>query len=114
MHQAESATLCCDATIASSALGTSQRSTDAGYRRDSLAAAGDRQPDDARRLLDAIRQSLRSSPYRELQRLEISMRDRIVVLTGSVRSFYLKQVAQTAVLRVPGVGRIRNDLQVAG
>jgi osmotically-inducible protein OsmY len=49
-----------------------------------------------------------------LQRLEISMRDRIVVLTGSVRSFYLKQVAQTAVLRVPGVGRIRNDLQVAG
>jgi osmotically-inducible protein OsmY len=35
-----------------------------------------------------------------------------LTLTGAVGSFYLKQIAQTIVARVPGVGRIDNQLEV--
>lgn len=37
-----------------------------------------------------------------------------VVLRGCVRSFYLKQLAQSVALRQPGIARVINEIEVDG
>jgi len=39
-------------------------------------------------------------------------RDGILTLRGSVPSFYLKQLLQSALLKVPGVQRVNNQVDV--
>ena len=65
-------------------------------------------------LAKRIRQSLDRSGYGQLRRVCVTTRPNgRVRLEGSVSSFYLKQVAQTIVLSVPGVTQVRNELQVS-
>lgn len=64
-------------------------------------------------LILQIRQALARTGYGQLRRIRVTATPGgRVRLEGRVSSFYLKQVAQTAVLAVPGVKRVENDLQV--
>jgi len=52
--------------------------------------------------------ALRSIGYPPLRELECDVREGVVVLSGVVPTFYLKQMAQAIVLRVGRVAEIRN------
>jgi osmotically-inducible protein OsmY len=64
------------------------------------------------RLAARVEQALCASGYGPLRRITISVRERNVILEGHVPSYYLKQVAQSAVLSVSGIDRVLNDLEV--
>jgi osmotically-inducible protein OsmY len=69
---------------------------------------------DAGILLSAeIERALRATGYPALRHVEVATHDWIVFLRGRVPSYYLKQLAQAAVLVVPGVREVRNELNVA-
>jgi len=60
---------------------------------------------------------LRSNPYLALKNVSCDWRpgdkeDGVLVLSGCLPSYYLKQVAQTVVAQVEGVQRIDNRIQV--
>lgn len=63
-------------------------------------------------IAQAAASSLRSGPYPVLRNISCRCESGQLTLTGAVGSFYLKQIAQTIVARVPGVGRIDNRLEV--
>lgn len=56
--------------------------------------------------------ALRSTGYRLLANLQCEVQDGIVKLSGSVPSFFLKQMAQSVVLRLDQVKRVENSLEV--
>lgn len=55
---------------------------------------------------------LATSPMPHLRRLRVSITDQEVVITGSVPSYYLKQMAQEAVRNVIGCRRLINRVVV--
>ncbi len=61
---------------------------------------------------EQIAQQLRASPYRELARTACRVYRGVAILDGDVSSYYMKQLAQTVALRVPGVLRIVNQIHV--
>ncbi len=62
--------------------------------------------------LGTVTQALRRTGVFELQFLEPEISGHDVILRGSVGSYYLKQRAQAAVMELPGVNRVRNELTV--
>jgi osmotically-inducible protein OsmY len=64
------------------------------------------------RLADRIAGALRETGYASLREVKLTVRSRVVRLSGSVPSYHLKQVATTTALAVEGVGQIDNDLEV--
>jgi osmotically-inducible protein OsmY len=68
----------------------------------------------ATRNLDrAVRDRLIQSPYRALHYVVCDVRGGTVTLTGNVRSYFLKQMAQHLVCDLRGIDRVRNELSVA-
>ena len=65
-------------------------------------------------LADAVRNALHQTAHGWLQRVAVTVEAGSIVLRGKLPSFYLKQVAQTIVLTVPGVATLRNELHVEG
>lgn len=65
------------------------------------------------RLAERVEHALCATGYGPLRSVEVTVLDRLVVLGGQVPSYYLKQVAQTAALAVPGTHQVRNDLGVS-
>jgi hypothetical protein len=63
-------------------------------------------------LLGAVRRRLQESSHRALLRIECYDHEGVVTLQGRVPSYYLKQVAQELVGRVPGVEAVSNYLEV--
>lgn len=63
-------------------------------------------------VLVAASDRLSRSPYPVLGRLECDYHDGVLILSGRVRSFYEKQVAQESVRSVEGVHQIVNDVEV--
>lgn len=61
---------------------------------------------------DAARRIFRESPYPSIRELQCSFRDGVLVIAGRVSSYYLKQLAQIAVLHLEGVRRIQNLVEV--
>lgn len=61
---------------------------------------------------DQAQQMLSQSPYGELHSAVCESRDGVVVIRGRVSSFYLKQIAQSVVQKLPGVLRVDNRLEV--
>jgi hypothetical protein len=57
--------------------------------------------------------ALCATGYGPLRAIEVTVHARLVILGGRVPSYYLKQVAQTTALAVPGARQIRNDLDVS-
>ncbi len=65
-------------------------------------------------LVQAEAQSrLRRSGYNELHLVSCELHEGVLTLRGHVSSFHLKQVAQTLVRDLDGVGEINNRLEVA-
>jgi osmotically-inducible protein OsmY len=65
----------------------------------------------AHQLFDRIHEALTNSPHVPPQ-VRAEAADGHVVLTGHVRSYFQKQMAQEAIRRVDGVQRIENMLEV--
>lgn len=61
---------------------------------------------------EAVRSALDQSQNSWLRSIEIGVSESEVTLTGEVPNFHLKQLALAAVVEVPGVTRVRNNLHV--
>ena len=55
---------------------------------------------------------LRRKPYRSLRCVSCSIAGDVLILTGSVETYYLKQIAQEAVGKLGGIREIRNLIVV--
>lgn len=59
-----------------------------------------------------VERMLQTGPYFALRAIRCEIRDDLLILTGSVPSFYLKQLAQTQVaLMIPSM-RLTNQIEV--
>jgi hypothetical protein len=70
-------------------------------------SSGDRQ------IHAAVSEAFAASKYIPLRQLNCRVANGIVEILGTVSSFYLKQLAQAAVLRINAAG-VRNLVQVSG
>lgn len=50
--------------------------------------------------------------YADLQQIRGEAKDDVIVLTGTVPSYYLKQVAQTVARNMDGITHVENRLEV--
>ena len=55
---------------------------------------------------------LQHHSYAALHRISCEFHDGVLVLRGRLASYYLKQIAQSAVTRVEGVQRVDNHIEV--
>jgi len=60
-------------------------------------------------LQEQIEQALRATGYQSLRLVEFVVAEGLVVLRGTLPSYYMKQLALAAVLAVQGVVAVRND-----
>lgn len=60
----------------------------------------------------AIQDALHLAGYGELRRVQVECDCDAVTISGRVPTYYLKQLAQSIALDVPGIGQIRNELHV--
>lgn len=67
-----------------------------------------------RDLLERVRLTLQSSPYLPLRTLACYVHERVVILRGSVPTYYCKQLAQNLVAELPGVDEVNNQVAVVG
>ena len=67
---------------------------------------------DARSLSADVEQALRASGYSALRGVDVVAISGVVFLQGCVPSYHMKQVAQAAVMSMPGVCEVRNELDV--
>jgi osmotically-inducible protein OsmY len=63
-------------------------------------------------LIDEVHGALRRSPYVSGHDMQVEAAEGVVRISGAVRSFFHKQMAQELIRRVDGVQRIENCLQV--
>lgn len=65
-------------------------------------------------LVAQVREELESHPHfrGRLETLSIAVRGKTVYLSGQLPSFYLKQLVQEIVRRLPGVQGLRNEINV--
>ena len=64
-------------------------------------------------LADDACRALAATGYTWLRRVVVTTAGGNVVLSGTVPSYYFKRLAQVAVMAVPGVEGVRNELAVA-
>ncbi len=67
---------------------------------------------DSRDLRDRIHLVLSRAPHLIGRPIQVEVVDHEVLLTGTVRSYFQKQMAQESLRHVPGMGVIRNQLAV--
>jgi osmotically-inducible protein OsmY len=67
-----------------------------------------------RQLREAALAAISNSKYAALKQLDCKVSDGVVEITGTVPSFYLKQLAQAAIKQLDGVGSVRNLVTVSG
>lgn len=63
-------------------------------------------------VVEGAENRLRSNSYLALKNVSCEYREGVLTLRGCVPSYYLKQMAQTAVARLDGVDRIINEIVV--
>ena len=66
----------------------------------------------AENLRERIHLTLTRDPYVRGRSVQFELIDRDVLLTGSVRSYYQKQMAQESLRGIEGLGRVVNELKV--
>lgn len=69
-------------------------------------------PRPAQRIVEGAESCLRSNSYLALKNVSCDYHDGVLTLRGCLPSYYLKQIAQTAVARVAGAIRIVNEIEV--
>jgi osmotically-inducible protein OsmY len=75
-----------------------------------LLRASNRESD--RLIREAAMRGLRHSGYRALAKVRCDVTDGVVCLSGAVPTFFVKQIAQTIVLRLGGLKQLANQLEV--
>jgi hypothetical protein len=65
-------------------------------------------------LAPSAAEALQHSPIPALRRLSAEETDAVIVLTGTVCSYHLKQLAQEAIMPVLAGRELRNDVAVVG
>ena len=63
-------------------------------------------------LNDRVWYALQRQPHLPRRAIRFDVIDQDVVLSGAVRSYYQKQMAQESLRTIPGIRRIVNDLEV--
>jgi len=63
-------------------------------------------------LEELLRISFEQLGYQQLSNVDCEVEENVLVLTGELKSFYLKQVAQTVAMKIPGVASVRNLIEV--
>lgn len=63
-------------------------------------------------LTTRVRLSLNKLSYHQLDGVHCQVSGGHVKLTGHLRSYYLKQIAQAIAMRVPGVMNVENEISV--
>jgi osmotically-inducible protein OsmY len=63
-------------------------------------------------ILERVESRLLGHPYLALKNISCEYREGVLTLRGCLPSYYLKQVAQTAVAHIDGVGTIINLIDV--
>jgi osmotically-inducible protein OsmY len=71
-------------------------------------------PPECANLIDSAREQLENHPHfrGRLESLSIDERGKVLYVSGQLPTFYLKQLAQETLRRVPGVKSVRNDIAV--
>ncbi len=64
-------------------------------------------------LILQVNEALRASRHLQLRKLHVCAAEGLVILHGTVPTYYMKQIAQVAVLSVIGVTDVHNELIVA-
>ena len=62
---------------------------------------------------EAAQQIFRESPYAAIRALQCSFRDGVLFIAGRVPNYYLKQLAQIALVHLEGVKQVRNLVEVS-
>jgi osmotically-inducible protein OsmY len=65
-------------------------------------------------LAEAVQCALNETGRSWLQHVVVEVSGRAVILSGSVPSYHLKQLAQVTIMAVPGVELVKNGLEVQG
>jgi osmotically-inducible protein OsmY len=65
-----------------------------------------------RNVAELAQERLRAQPYRQLWMIVCECHEGLLTLRGVVSSYYLKQIAQAAVLGLDGVDEIANRVEV--
>lgn len=63
-------------------------------------------------LADRVRVCLNRMGYPQLKAVDCCSEGDSILLSGEIDSFYMKQIAQEAATRTPGVGSVRNEIEV--
>ena len=61
---------------------------------------------------DRIRNSFSKLGYAQLNAVKCTAQGDQLLLTGELDSFYLKQVAQSVAIKIPGVRNVQNEIRV--
>ena len=61
---------------------------------------------------DLAEEILRESPYHAIRKLKCRYRNGVLIVAGQVSTFFLKQLAQSAVRKVDGVREIDDRIEV--
>ena len=72
----------------------------------------DKTPLQGTEIVTRVRQALRKLSYNQLDGVDCLVANGQVTLSGILRSYYLKQIAQAIAMRVPGVQQVENRIQV--
>jgi hypothetical protein len=62
---------------------------------------------------EVARQIFHESPYAAIRELKCSFRDGVLFISGRVPNYYLKQLAQIALVHLEGVKHVRNLVEVS-
>jgi len=68
--------------------------------------------DTRRDLAEVARGVLHNTPYGALRRISCEYHDGALILRGELPTYFLKQIAQTVVARLPGVAQVHNQIDV--
>jgi osmotically-inducible protein OsmY len=69
-------------------------------------------PESSQRVVDGAERCLRCNSYLALKNVSCEYNEGVLTLRGCLPSYYLKQIAQTAVAQLDGVERINNEIEV--
>lgn len=63
-------------------------------------------------LADLLRVSFEQLGYQQLSNIECEVDGDVMILSGKLKSFYLKQIAQSVAIKIPGVASVQNQIEV--
>jgi osmotically-inducible protein OsmY len=63
-------------------------------------------------IIEQVTTTLRGNPYLDGRQVRFEEAEGRIVLQGTVRSFFQKQMAQESIRRISGIGSVDNQLEV--